>query len=176
MKLPSTPLDDIRYNLMVCSKSPSYFAQNFIFSKPLSDDQITWLESGQSLGLGSDRQTRRTSTMLARALWSFVFKPEYKILYLTPKLQLAQSARQEFQHMYRQLPTWMSVPLHCDNRDQMENNCGSTISFKTAIQGQRMDLLLLDNTSIMSQVDYNELMCNVRSVINLSSGIMLKAK
>lgn len=176
---PITFTEEQVYELVTSSKSCSYFARNFVFPNvdSLTLDQLKWLEcEGGNTKLGSGRCTYRTTTMLAKALWTFIFKPEKTTMYLTPKQALAQSARYEFSRMYEQLPDYMKGMLKVNNRDQMVNDNYSTVIIKTATanstRGRGINLLLLDNTLHMNRNEYNELMYCVLPTIGTGDTLL----
>lgn len=168
------------YELATSSKSCSYFARKYVIEQPLSTDQIVWLEHEKGLvQLGDVRRSYRTTTMIAKALWTFLFKHERTTLFVTHRLDAAHDMQRMFLGHYDRLPTFMKSGIKRATRDTIEGENGSTIKFRPATpsvgRGFAINLLLLDNMSLVRSTDYDEMKVSLLPCI-ATGGLCLEAK
>jgi hypothetical protein len=168
------------YELITSSKSCSYFARTHVIKKPLSLMQLNALETERSQDLGYERASFRTSTMLARALHTFVFKPNSTILYVTNTLNSACDAQYVFRHMLESLPDYMVPPLKQMTRDTLVSEYGTRIQFRPATanvgRGLSLNMLLIDNYSQIKESLQEEMQYSLLPCLLATSSIMLKAQ
>ena len=144
------------YEYINCKNSRSYFAKNYVFKNTLSRMQMSALEGnstfGENLCVGSKRRSYRTSTMLTRAMHSYLFSENLNILYVAPNSVLSAYIACEFRKIYDELPGFLKPGLDIHRGDRMVSKSGNKIRFcgpqsVLEMRGQNFDLLLVDELS-----------------------------
>jgi hypothetical protein len=170
------------YELVTSSKSCSYFARNYVFKAPLTANQIFWLDDDErNVDLGTERQSYRTSTMLARMLWEFIFKPGTTSLYITAPGSLAVDCNRTILRWIEDLPEFMRPALRRVTKDTIESeDCMTVMRFRPATEhagkGFSINLLAVDNLSILKPAMREEMMYSLLPCMASTAGVYMHSE
>lgn len=133
-----------------CSEDVFYFLENYVKITtadaevvpfklyPYQNDFIKAMEDNRLVVLLSARQTGKTTSVAAYALWKILFNESFKILILAHKQSMAKEVLDRIKNFYEHIPFWMQHGIVECNKTQIElvNKSRITCSATTADAGR----------------------------------------
>lgn len=136
--------------LKKCSEDVFYFLENYVkittadaevvpfILYPYQKKFISAMEKNRMSILLSARQTGKTQSVAAYALWKIIFNESFKVLVLAHKQAMAKEILDRIKSMYEHIPFWMQHGIVECNKSQIElvNKSRITCSATTADAGR----------------------------------------
>lgn len=156
--VPFTPEQVAEY--MKCSEDPIYFITKYIrivtLDKGLQSfepwqfqqDLLRTVHTNRFVICKYPRQSGKSTTVLAYALWYILFNPTTNVALLANKLQTARELLGRLKTAYEYLPKWLQQGIVSWNKGSLELENGSKIlasaTSSSAVRGGSFNLIILD--------------------------------
>lgn len=150
-----------------CAKDPEYFIENYIKISTVDGDEILFklypyqqemlemlVENRLNIFLCC-RQAGKSQLLAGYALWCLIFKRNYKIKWLSNKLETAQEMIARVKYSYIRLPIWLQKQIFEWNKTSLSIENESKISCSSTTEnsgrGSSISLLLLDEFAFVDR-------------------------
>ena len=163
LKATNTPIEftpDQVQEYMKCVEDPIYFIEKYIRIVTLDrglqpfipwnfqKDMLRTVHSNRFVICKYPRQSGKSTTVLAYALWYILFNPTVNVALLANKLQTARELLGRLKTAYEYLPKWLQQGITSWNKGSIELENGSKIlasaTSSSAVRGGSFNLIILD--------------------------------
>jgi len=182
VKLPYS--EDQLKEVLRCSKDPVYFINNYCYIVNLDEGLIKFqtreyqsnliniFHNNKRIVVKFPRQTGKTVSTAAFAVWQAIFEPIAAIAILANKQMTAVGILQKVRLIYENLPSWMQVGVITWNKGSIELENGSEIkassTSSSAIRSMSISTLIIDECAHIQPGVWGEFFASVYPTVSSS--------
>jgi hypothetical protein len=167
-----------------CSQDPVYFINNYCYIVNLDEGLIKFqtrkyqsnliniFHNNKRIVVKFPRQTGKTVSTAAYAVWQAIFEPIAAIAILANKQMTAVGILQKVRLIYENLPSWMQVGVITWNKGSIELENGSEIkassTSSSAIRSMSISTLIIDECAFIQPGIWGEFFASVYPTVSSS--------
>ncbi len=183
------PDEEIQLEFAKCCKDPIYFITKYckivhpmlgsipFDLYPNQEAAINDYHTGLNILQLGDRQSGKTSLVAAYALWYAIMHPCKAVMFTSCTLASVYNARYVVKHMLNNLPSWLQLRLHADNKQELVFENMASILFRSttshSVRGITISLLICDEFAFVDDQQQDHFLASVVPVLSSTSSQMI---
>lgn len=160
-----------------CSQDPIYFINNYCYiinldvgmckfnTRDYQKILINKIDDNKRLLVKFPRQSGKTTTIAAYAVWRMIFHSHSQIAILANKNLTAKGILQKIRLMYENIPTWLQVGIIEWNKQTIElengSKCLAAATSSSAIRSMSINFLIIDEAAFIASGIWDEFYASV---------------
>jgi len=180
--LPVTAEQIIELN--ICSNDPIYFINKYCYivnlddgliqfkTRDYQDELITRIHKNNRVIVKFPRQSGKTVSTAAYAVWQLIFRPFSAIAILANKAKTAIGILQKVRLLYENLPHWIQIGVKEWNKGsvELENNSRieASATSSSAIRSMSISTLIIDECAFVEKGIWSDFFASVYPTVSSS--------